>query len=190
MRWTVNDKYCKAFPAYAAITADLKYVIRPHHRNPKQIQTVDGYAALDEADFTSFLLRFPGTREHVQLVGGWQIQHPGLSEWSSWERFFFFLSKLKPRKVGAIMRVVKPARWGAEYSRRAGANARVPLGAWWAGSPWPLKRLPWQCKEQVYPEGLGRDRPSSPLPILQRSLTSFINNLMMNHFNWAFIAVA
>lgn len=70
MRWTVNDKYCKAFPAYAAITADMKYVIRPHHQNLKQIRTGYGYAALDEADFTSFLLRFPGTREHVQLVGG------------------------------------------------------------------------------------------------------------------------
>lgn len=162
----------------------------PHHQSPKANQNQlwirgPGRVRL----YIIFLLRFPSTGEHVQLVRGWQIQHPGLSEWSSWERFFS-LSKVKPRKVGAIMRVVKPARWGAEYSRRAGANARVPLGAWWAGSLWPIKRLPWQCKEQVYPEGLGWDRPSSPLPILQSSLTSFINNLMMNRFNWAFIAVA
>lgn len=100
------------------------------------------------------------------------------------------LSKVKPRKVGALMRVVKPARCSAESGRQAVGNTRVPLGAWWAGFPWPLKRLPWQCKEQVYPEGLGLDRPSSPLPSLQRRFTSFINNLMMDRFNWAFIAVA
>lgn len=88
------------------------------------------------------------------------------------------------------MSVVKPG----EVKQAVGAGGGSSAGAFrgrCSGSPWPLKRLPWQCKEQVHLEGSGGDRPTSLLPILPRTLTNFINNPMMNHyFNWTFIALA
>lgn len=110
---------------------------------------------LDEADFTSFLPHIhrlsrarPVSRRMTNTTPG-AVRMIKLREVFF---FFFFSSKVKPRKVGAIMRVVKPVRWSAG----SGGKARVPLGAWWAASPWPLKRLPWHCKEQRVDEQIGQ----------------------------------
>lgn len=69
-------------------------------------------------------------------------QRPRLPESSSWGRFSSSaLAKVESRKVGHN----EPCQT-CKVRRRA--KARVPLGAWWAESPWLLKRLPWQRRSR------------------------------------------
>lgn len=69
-------------------------------------------------------------------------QHPRLSGRSGWGRVPPPpLARVESRKVGH-----NEACQTREVRR--GGKARVPLGAWEAESPWPLKRLPWQWRSR------------------------------------------
>lgn len=167
-RWNVSDNYCKGFPA-------ISY--------PRSSCEPAANQSSEWGRFHIILLGCLCSHSLGQLVWRWQSNTRGCQN-DQVVGDFLLLPRWSLGKL-AIMRLVKPARWGEAQSKSKGAFGG--LVGWISLA---FKEITLAVKEQLYPVGSGQHRPSRLLPVLQSSITSSINNLMMNGFNWGFIAFA